>query len=1340
MSGGTESVRQQVTDEYNRLVKTLCHTDSRQRITPDPSPPPAPPPNPSPRPRSPSPEPAASRREHAVEHRDSDTQTTPEKPPAASGSVAERSFSLRDCTFILDDNGMQEFVKHLKGQQIIYFEPPNFPIIQEGENHMYKYHPPVAVTHNCWELYRCGITSYGGKLNTIFPGTATTVKPVIVTGTPTELLLAYKNQLDALTLFLASLVQLPTVLGTLFEHDTQKVRNTLTVPDISDAMSRFIDERISVAYEWENLARKDSFLAQTDAPVSFQKVAKGMFSAFTRMLTYERNNAAIVAQACMDHGDDLGEITATKLTIKTHADAMLAVNNGIIEFKDMSCLNAETQRGIRTTTGRIKPTQAMDTLMTILPPASFWAQDAFVSGTPSVLIKALKLHADVLAITIGTLDRVACAFEEAFNTGLPVSTACHKLLSSELDDRKLATLGTLGLPPDIQLKLTESRENTLNVAGNFIKRLEKASTEYNTLKAQANNLHAASVIDTQTGIVVETFLRFFVVRSVECVTKAIRDQDYTTHPLKRALDETLNALHVEPIKQGLIITKVPELNSVFLLEPPIRDGEEANRATQLVQKTARLQEIERRINALYDYIQSGTQWSDISGTDTCLQTLQSIIEAYKTTKERHETLERGLDDLKAKMEGYDTRTAQQAPTNTKLNTVWETYTRQIDQSRRETRDAEANLAEAKREAERETAKHSQEIKTLREEIQNITGQLARKDSEHSRERKDAIAIKDDRIHRLEYKLSETIEERDLLKDEYDALDSRKNTFQANLQTITIEKERLLTELAEIQTNEQKLNTEIDQGSQAFAMNTMLPQAPSGEVLCPARQKLFQLFEDMSRARQNKPAHGPPQQVPGVLLHENPGLRQKIARCVARLFAHVTQAVHQQNVLTLDDIERVENEFYETDEEDTLRPEVPEAHRTFLRIYNGYCDIDVQHLAREHASKILNKVIIPSPPIQHVLNYILSKHIIAFFQTCQGVNNNNPKKRPFGIEVEQIRDLVNTYKEQQNTGLLKPILQCIQPLVDDNMEHAKLLKRDAIASVQNADSDASTAKQATPSSRAEGGGASEHAESVHPAAPKPDQPAGAVPKPDQPAGAVPKPDQPAGTAKGKEGGAAGGKAGGAAKGKERGAAKGKEGGAAPKPDQPAGAAKGKEGGAAGGKAGPTADQEEDQSQNRIVDAQASWNGGWVSVKQYIHELSTALQHITARRSSALTMELFVVFSFLQRDLLDVRSNERYVISTVDDHMRAHLSSNGQATPPHAGETANCESEFVCERRAVHCLNTLISMLHTGIRALHSQTIETDRNRAYYTNGIPTRVAIMTFTQGPLPPLLPPSEPP
>eukprot|EP00961_Rhodomonas_salina_P028738 387731-Rhodomonas_salina.1 len=225
-----------------------------------------------------------------------------------------------------------------------------------------------------------------------------------------------------------------------------------------------------------------------------------------------------------------------------------------------------------------------------------------------------------------------------------------------------------------------------------------------------------------------------------------------------------------------------------------------------------------------------------------------------------------------------------------------------------------------------------------------------------------------------------------------------------------------------------------------------------------------------------------------------------------------------------------------------------------------------------------------------------------------------------------------------------------------MEHAKLLKRDATASLPNADSDTSTGKQATPSSQAEGDSASKHAESVHAAAPKPDQSAGAVPKPDQSAGAAPKPDQSAGAVPkpdqsagavpkpDQSAGAAEGEAGRAAKKKERGAAKGETGRAAGKDptrrggtrqgggDQgddssAAGRAAGKDptrrgGTQQGGAAGSTAHQEQNESEGKIVDAQASWNGGWVSVKQYIHELSTALQHITARRRSALTMELFV----------------------------------------------------------------------------------------------------------------------
>eukprot|EP00961_Rhodomonas_salina_P279045 3769571-Rhodomonas_salina.1 len=610
------------------------------------------------------PDPAPTQEGHPVENTSTQTDDGELQPSPASGSVAEGSFSLRDCEFTISDLGMVEFKKHLQLQGMIDFQLLPYPIIQQHGN-IYKYHPGNGMEHSCWELYRCGVASYQGNLATWFPSTGITMNHGAVQGTPKELLRALKDQTDALSLFIASLVQLQIALPTLVEHERPKVRKTRYVLDMEPAMQAFASERTDIAHNFADGTGTESMLEDTFAITSFNSIVQFMFRTSSQLLCYERDKAQVLHEACMDHGKDLGEITATKSTIKTHADAMLAIPHGIIEFKGMSCLDEETQRCILTTTGRIKPTPTMDTLMTILTPASFWAQDAFVSGTPSVLIKALKLHADVLAITIGTLDRVGCAFEDSFNTGLTVSAECHKLLSSELDERKLATLGTLDLPLNIQRKLTESRENTLHVAAGFIKRLEKATTEYNTLKVQANNLYTASVIDTQTGIVVETFLRAFVVRSMECVTKAIRDQDYTIHPLKRALGETLNALLVDADKQRLLITKVPELNSVFLVEPPIRDGEEANRAAQLVQKTARLQDIERRLNALYDYIQSGAPWNDISDTDPCLQTLQSIMGAFKTTKERHEALEQGLDDLKAKMDAYDGRTAQQAPTNTK---------------------------------------------------------------------------------------------------------------------------------------------------------------------------------------------------------------------------------------------------------------------------------------------------------------------------------------------------------------------------------------------------------------------------------------------------------------------------------------------------------------------------------------------------------------------------------------------------------------------------------------------------------------------------------------------------
>eukprot|EP00961_Rhodomonas_salina_P123769 1667916-Rhodomonas_salina.1 len=239
--------------------------------------------------------------------------------------------------------------------------------------------------------------------------------------------------------------------------------------------------------------------------------------------------------------------------------------------------------------------------------------------------------------------------------------------------------------------------------------------------------------------------------------------------------------------------------------------------------------------------------------------------------------------------------------------------------------------------------------------------------------KDGMEIKDRRIRQLESELSAKSQENDLQRSEYDTLYSLNTKTQANLETITIEKERLGTQLGEMQMNDQKLKDEIDKASYAFARNTMLPQEPPGEELCPARQKLFQLFQDVSNARQSQSAHGAPQRVPGLPLNEHPGLRQTIARCVVRLFSHVSQAVKAQRVLTPHDIEQVENEFYEADEKDSLHQKVPEAHVIFLRVYKGYCDVNMQHLAKLHASKILNKEIMPDAPMQLALKSVLNEH-------------------------------------------------------------------------------------------------------------------------------------------------------------------------------------------------------------------------------------------------------------------------------------------------------------------------------------------------------------------------------
>eukprot|EP00961_Rhodomonas_salina_P139368 1875491-Rhodomonas_salina.1 len=82
-----------------------------------------------------------------------------------------------------------------------------------------------------------------------------------------------------------------------------------------------------------------------------------------------------------------------------------------------------------------------------------------------------------------------------------------------------------------------------------------------------------------------------------------------------------------------------------------------------------------------------------------------------------------------------------------------------------------------------------------------------------------------------------------------------------------------------------------------------------------------------------------------------------------------------------------------------------------------------------------------------------------------------------------------------------------------------------------------------------------------------------------------------------------------------------------------------------------------------------------------------------------MELFVVFSFLQRDLLNVRSNQRYVVTAVDDHMRAHLSAIEQAPPPDADEAANGEStastpsSLCCIPEYAHCNHKQVKLAHT-----------------------------------------------
>eukprot|EP00961_Rhodomonas_salina_P043325 582750-Rhodomonas_salina.1 len=632
---------------------------------------------------------------------------------------------------------------------------------------------------------------------------------------------------------------------------------------------RFLAERLRFISLYEDEEKEK--LENTHAVTAFQNIVDTMFKSAHSYLTVHRDKAAAFGEACMCHGRDVGTCITAVPGVILRGSSMTTMKNKIILFNAFTTLNEDTQCNILRTTGRIETNDNRDFLQTILTPACFWAEDAFVRGTPSVLIKALKLYTDVLAVTLGTLDRVRMAFSDAHTRGVAVSPECKNLLAAELRMRELDTLDGVQLPTDVLMKIHTSNANTQDVASKMIEHMEKINTAYNILsgQVQASNQDKQTAYDT--SIQLQNTMQVFAVNATSLVTKAIQGTNYSVHPLKQALEQTLATLRIDEAAKERLIRICPQFAIIELLTPSVSNDGQAPQVEDTVSTRTHLQDLRTLITLAYDDTIGTGKWVQLTSTDVYKQNLQEIVEYVHDTKKRMEHLHTDLRDLKLKMEAYNGTDTQPAPANTTVNTIWETYTRQINQSRCETRDAETKLAEAQSEAERQTEKHSKEIKTLREEIQNITGQLARKDSEQSRETQDIIRVKDERIHRLEHKLSETIEERDLLQDEYDALDSRKNTFQANLQTITIEKERLVTELAEIQRNEQKLNTELDQASEAFAMNTMLPQAPCGEVLCPTRQKLFQLFEDMSHARQNKPAHGPPQQVPGVLLNENPGL-------------------------------------------------------------------------------------------------------------------------------------------------------------------------------------------------------------------------------------------------------------------------------------------------------------------------------------------------------------------------------------------------------------------------------------------------------------------------------------